>query len=34
MHLNTLKTKQNQQNQLSFNNPEDIHDISITYNNL
>ena len=38
-HLKTLQLNASQhtkikQNQLSFNNPEDIHDIPITYNNL
>ena len=33
MHLKSQHTKI-KQNELSFNNPEDIHDIPITYNNL
>ena len=34
LQLNAPQHTKIKQNQLSFNNPKDIHDISITYNNL
>ena len=34
LQLNAAQHAKIKQNQLSFNNPEDIHDIAIIYNNL
>ena len=34
MQLNVSQHTKIKQNQLSFNNPEDIHDFPLTYNNL